>query len=209
MARSGGVAAIVCDTIGNPFRQGYYYTCLAIGGYLGRVTKPIKSFSCDHHLDCSFPFLANPRPLNVGGKRHTQIALLRSVMGLRLCSHCNRSSVGCHLQKRRRIPIHHTSRRCNAVHCLGPIDLHPCASSIQFCTPSCVGRRAYVSLAQISTCHLYSLPDFKSHGAQGFELETCCLHVVCKTLLGMATEQQRCLLWSLMCWVLLGFKRSQ
>ena len=29
MERSGGVAAIVCDTI---VRQGYCYTCLAIGG---------------------------------------------------------------------------------------------------------------------------------------------------------------------------------
>ena len=30
--RSGGVAAIVCDTTGNTVRQGYCYTCLAIGG---------------------------------------------------------------------------------------------------------------------------------------------------------------------------------
>ena len=28
----GGVAAIVCDTTGNTVRQGYCYTCLAIGG---------------------------------------------------------------------------------------------------------------------------------------------------------------------------------
>ena len=35
-----GVAAIVCDTTGNTVRQGYCYTCLAIGGgYFGRVTK--------------------------------------------------------------------------------------------------------------------------------------------------------------------------
>ena len=40
--RSGGVAAIVCDTTGNAVRQGYYYTCLAVGGgHFGRVTKKI------------------------------------------------------------------------------------------------------------------------------------------------------------------------
>ena len=39
LERSGGVAAIVCDTTGNTVRQGYCYTCLAIGGYFGRVTK--------------------------------------------------------------------------------------------------------------------------------------------------------------------------
>ena len=32
MERSGGIAAIVCDTTGNTVRQGYCYTCLAIGG---------------------------------------------------------------------------------------------------------------------------------------------------------------------------------
>ena len=32
MERSGGVAAIVCDTTGNAVRQGYCYTCLAIRG---------------------------------------------------------------------------------------------------------------------------------------------------------------------------------
>ena len=32
MERSGDVAVIVCDTTGNTVRQGYYYTCLAIGG---------------------------------------------------------------------------------------------------------------------------------------------------------------------------------
>ena len=32
MERSGGVAAIVCDITGNIVRQGYLYTCLAIGG---------------------------------------------------------------------------------------------------------------------------------------------------------------------------------
>ena len=38
--RSGGVAAIVCDTTGSTVRQGYCYTCLAIGGgYFRRVTK--------------------------------------------------------------------------------------------------------------------------------------------------------------------------
>ena len=37
--RSGGVAAIVCDTTGNTVRQGYCYTCLAIGGYFGRVIQ--------------------------------------------------------------------------------------------------------------------------------------------------------------------------
>ena len=31
MERSGGVAAIVCDNTGNTVRQGYCYTCLAIG----------------------------------------------------------------------------------------------------------------------------------------------------------------------------------
>ena len=37
---SGGAAAIVCDTTGNTVREGYCYTCLAIGGgYFGRVTK--------------------------------------------------------------------------------------------------------------------------------------------------------------------------
>ena len=30
--RSGGVAAIVCDATGNTVRQGYCYTCLAMGG---------------------------------------------------------------------------------------------------------------------------------------------------------------------------------
>ena len=41
MERSGGGAAIVCDTTGNTVRQGYCYTCLTIGGgYFGRVTKP-------------------------------------------------------------------------------------------------------------------------------------------------------------------------
>ena len=39
-AIGGGVAAIVCNTTGNTVRQGYCYTCLAIGGYFGRVTKP-------------------------------------------------------------------------------------------------------------------------------------------------------------------------
>ena len=35
-----GVAAIICDTTGNAVRQGYCYTCLAIGvGYFGRVTN--------------------------------------------------------------------------------------------------------------------------------------------------------------------------
>ena len=34
MERSGGVTAIVCDTTGNTVRQGYCYTCLAIGGVL-------------------------------------------------------------------------------------------------------------------------------------------------------------------------------
>ena len=38
MEIKGGVAAIVCDTTGNAVRQGYCYTCLAIGGYFGRVT---------------------------------------------------------------------------------------------------------------------------------------------------------------------------
>ena len=32
MERSGVVATIVCDTTGNTVRQGYRYTCLAIGG---------------------------------------------------------------------------------------------------------------------------------------------------------------------------------
>ena len=35
----GGVAAIFCDSTENTVRQGYCYTCLAIGGYFGRVTK--------------------------------------------------------------------------------------------------------------------------------------------------------------------------
>ena len=39
MERSGGVAAIVCDTRGNTVRQGCCYTCLTIGGVFGRVTK--------------------------------------------------------------------------------------------------------------------------------------------------------------------------
>ena len=40
----GGVAAIVCDTTGNTVRQGYCYTCLAIGGgFFGRVTKSVSS----------------------------------------------------------------------------------------------------------------------------------------------------------------------
>ena len=43
--RSGGVAAIVCDTTGNTVRQGYCYTCLAIGGYFGQVTKMSCSLS--------------------------------------------------------------------------------------------------------------------------------------------------------------------
>ena len=30
--RSGGVAAIACDTTGNTVQQGYCYTCLALGG---------------------------------------------------------------------------------------------------------------------------------------------------------------------------------
>ena len=39
--RSGGVAAIVCDTRENAVQQGYCYTCPAIGGggYSSRVTK--------------------------------------------------------------------------------------------------------------------------------------------------------------------------
>ena len=38
--RSGGVAAIACDTIGNTVRQGYCHTCLAIGeGGAGRRVK--------------------------------------------------------------------------------------------------------------------------------------------------------------------------
>ena len=39
--RSEGVAAIVCDTTEKTVRQGYCYTCLAIGGggYCGRVAK--------------------------------------------------------------------------------------------------------------------------------------------------------------------------
>ena len=37
--RSGGVAAIVCDTTENTVQQGFCETCHAIGGYLGRVTK--------------------------------------------------------------------------------------------------------------------------------------------------------------------------
>ena len=32
MESKGGIAAIVCDTTGNAVRQGYCYTCLAIGG---------------------------------------------------------------------------------------------------------------------------------------------------------------------------------
>ena len=37
--RSGGV----CDTTGNTVRQGYCYTCLAIGGgFFGRVTKVMQ-----------------------------------------------------------------------------------------------------------------------------------------------------------------------
>ena len=32
LGRSGGVAAMVCDDTGNAVRQGYCYTCLAIGG---------------------------------------------------------------------------------------------------------------------------------------------------------------------------------
>ena len=30
---------MVCDSAGNTVRQGYCCTCLAIGGYFGRVTK--------------------------------------------------------------------------------------------------------------------------------------------------------------------------
>ena len=41
--RSGGVAAIVCDTAGNTVRQGYCYTCLAIGGVI-----PVGSLRYDH-----------------------------------------------------------------------------------------------------------------------------------------------------------------
>ena len=62
MERSGGVAAIVCDTTGNTVWEGYCYTCLAIGGvfrsghyaYLRRLRSsrflPIK-VTCDCECD--------------------------------------------------------------------------------------------------------------------------------------------------------------
>ena len=48
--RSGGVAAIVCDTTGNTVRQRYCYTCLAMGGggYFGRVTKALNGLRSLH-----------------------------------------------------------------------------------------------------------------------------------------------------------------
>ena len=54
----GGVAAIVCDTTGNAVRQGSCYTCLAIWGYFGRVTKLVVvvmviiffSARCNNHF---------------------------------------------------------------------------------------------------------------------------------------------------------------
>ena len=43
MKRSGAVAAIVCDTAGNTVRQGYCYTCLAMGGgSFSWVTKRLE-----------------------------------------------------------------------------------------------------------------------------------------------------------------------
>ena len=42
--RSGGVAAIVCDTTGNTVRQGYSYTCLAIWG--GISVGSLRGQSC-------------------------------------------------------------------------------------------------------------------------------------------------------------------
>ena len=44
MDRSGGVAAIVCDTTGNTVRQGYCYTCLAIGGGVFRSGHEVGSW---------------------------------------------------------------------------------------------------------------------------------------------------------------------
>ena len=49
MERSGGVAAIVCDATENTVRQGYCYTCLAIGGgggiSVGSLSWSHKMFS--------------------------------------------------------------------------------------------------------------------------------------------------------------------
>ena len=42
LKKSGGVAVIVCDTTGNTVRQGYCYTCLAIGGGYFRRLKFIQ-----------------------------------------------------------------------------------------------------------------------------------------------------------------------
>ena len=43
--RSGGVAAIACDTTGNTVRQGYCYTCLAIGGGISVGSLSSESLS--------------------------------------------------------------------------------------------------------------------------------------------------------------------
>ena len=52
--RSGGIAVIVCDATGNTVRQGYCYTCLAIGGAIS-----VGSLSEDFLVFWSvFPFIS-------------------------------------------------------------------------------------------------------------------------------------------------------
>ena len=64
MERSGGAAAIVCDTTENTVRQGYCYTCLVIGGgYFGRVAKPNGPFSATKSLVYSFFLPLNQKSL--------------------------------------------------------------------------------------------------------------------------------------------------
>ena len=46
--RRGGVAAVVCNTIGSTVRQGYCYTCLAIGGRIsvGSLSPHVRTPNC-------------------------------------------------------------------------------------------------------------------------------------------------------------------
>ena len=60
--RSGGVAAILCDTKGNTVRQGYCYTCLAIGGYSIGSLRTKNSLIYIENRNCLKHVLSNLVP---------------------------------------------------------------------------------------------------------------------------------------------------